>query len=284
MAFFTSKSMMEDAKKGRYAVPAFNIENMEMIYEVIDTAVEMNSPIILQTTPSTVKYAGVNMLRAMVYEAAKDCKVPVALHLDHGDSFELAVRALRAGYTSLMIDGSKLSFDENIAVSKKVADIGRAAGIPVEAELGKVGGKEDELEVSDKSESYTDPDQAKEFVLRTGVDSLAVAIGTAHGFYKGKPKLDFERLAKISEVVDVLLVLHGASGVPENDVKKAVELGISKVNFATELRAALTQGVREALEDKSIFDPKVYMNKGKKVLRETVKQKILMCGSFDKVK
>lgn len=282
MAFVTSKSMMEDAQKGGYAVPAFNVENMEMVYAVVGTAEEMNSPIIIQTTPSTVKYASAEMFKAMVYEAAKNSKVPVALHLDHGDSFELAVKALRAGYTSLMIDGSKLSFEDNINVSKKVVEIGKAAGIPVEAELGKVGGKEDEHEVSDKCAAYTDPEEAKEFVSRTGIDSLAVAIGTAHGFYKGEPKLDFERLSEIRKMVDVLLVLHGASGVPEKDVKKAIELGISKVNFATELRAALTEGVRQALEDKSIYDPKVYLNKGKKVLRETVIEKILMCGSSDK--
>lgn len=282
MPFVTSKSMMEDAKRGGYAVAAFNIENMEMVQAVLDTAAEMKSPVIIQTTPSTVKYAGVDMLEAMVHKAAKNCPVPVALHLDHGSSFDLAVKALRAGYTSVMIDGSKLKFEENIAVTKKVVEIGRAAGIPVEAELGKVGGKEDELEVSEKSASYTDPLEAKEFIAKTGADSLAVAIGTAHGFYKGEPKLDFDRLRKIRDEVDVLLVLHGASGVPDKDVRKAIELGICKVNFATELRAAMTKGVREALEDKSVFDPKVYMTRGKDAVKEIVRHKITVCGSNGK--
>lgn len=282
MSLVTSKKIMEDAQKGKYAIPAFNIENMEMVQAVLETAEKMRSPVIIQTTPSTVKYAGVDMLKVMVMSAAEKCSVPVALHLDHGESYELAVSALRAGYSSIMIDGSKLNFEDNIAVSQKVVKMAKAVGIPVEAELGKVGGKEDDLVVSDKCAAYTDPLEAKEFVRRTGVDSLAVAIGTAHGFYKGEPKLDFERLAKIRDEVDVLLVLHGASGVPDESVRKAVSLGISKVNFATELRAAMTKGVRKALEDESVIDPKVFMKNGKKYVMEVVKQKILVCGSNNK--
>ncbi|HBF40159.1 MAG TPA: fructose-1,6-bisphosphate aldolase, class II [Firmicutes bacterium] len=278
MPLVTSKQMMVDAQNGKYAVAAFNIENMEMVQTVLETAAELQAPVMIQTTPGTVKYAGVAMLAAMVQTAAKTCPVPVALHLDHGESYELAVQALHSGYTSIMIDGSKLPFKENIALSKRVVDMAHAVGIPVEAELGKVGGKEDSLEVSDKSAAFTDPGEAKEFVLQTGIDSLAVAIGTAHGFYKGEPKLDFDRLAKIRDVVEILLVLHGASGVPDDMVRKAVALGISKVNFATELRAALTRGVREALVDQSIIDPKKFMASGKKAVKEIVKQKIIICG------
>ena len=166
-----------------------------------------------------------------------------------------------------------------------MVELARAAQVPVEAELGKVGGKEDSLEVSDKAAAYTDPEEARQFVADTGVDSLAVAIGTAHGFYKGEPKLDFERLAKIRATVDaaVILVLHGASGVPDESVRRSVALGVSKVNFATELRAALTQGVRQALTDPAIFDPKVFMTQGKKSVQETVRQKIILCGSDRKV-
>lgn len=282
MPLVTSKRMLEDAQKGNYAVAAFNIENMEMVQAVLETATELRAPVMIQTTPGTVKYAGVKMLAAMVHAAAKSCPVPVALHLDHGESFDLAVQALHAGYTSIMIDGSKLLFEENIAISKRVVELSHAVGIPVEAELGKVGGKEDGLEVSDKSATYTDPPEAKEFVKQTGIDSLAVAIGTAHGFYKGEPKLDFERLGEIRKVVEVLLVLHGASGVPDDMVRKAVSLGISKVNFATELRAALTRGVRDALVDQSIIDPKKFMAGGKKAVQEIVKQKINLCGSAGK--
>ncbi len=282
MPLVTSKRMLEDAQKGNYAVAAFNIENMEMVQAVLETATELRAPVMIQTTPGTVKYAGVKMLAAMVHAAAESCPVPVALHLDHGESFDLTVQALHAGYTSIMIDGSKLPFEENIAISKRVVEMSHAVGIPVEAELGKVGGKEDGLEVSDKSATYTDPAEAKEFVKRTGIDSLAVAIGTAHGFYKGEPKLDFERLGEIRKVVEVLLVLHGASGVPDDMVRKAVSLGISKVNFATELRAALTRGVRAALVDQSIIDPKKFMAGGKKAVQEIVKQKINLCGSAGK--
>ncbi len=282
MPLVTSKRMLEDAQKGNYAVAAFNIENMEMVQAVLETATELQAPVMIQTTPGTVKYAGVKMLAAMVHAAAKSCPVPVALHLDHGESFDLAVQALHSGYTSIMIDGSKLPFEENIAISKRVVEMSHAVGIPVEAELGKVGGKEDGLVVSDKSATYTDPAEAKEFVKQTGLDSLAVAIGTAHGFYKGEPKLDFERLGEIRKFVEVLLVLHGASGVPDDMVRKAIALGISKVNFATELRAALTRGVREALVDQSIIDPKKFMAGGKKAVQEIVKQKINLCGSAGK--
>lgn len=279
MSFVTSQQMLEDARNGQYAVPAFNIENMEMVQAVLQTAAELRSPVMLQTTPSTVKYAGVEMLQAMVRAAAELCPVPVALHLDHGESSDLAVQALRAGYTSVMIDGSKLPLAENIAITQKVVGIARAVRIPVEAELGKVGGKEDGLEVSAKEAAYTDPEEARQFVEATGVNSLAVAIGTAHGFYKGEPKLDFERLARIRAIVDVILVLHGASGVPDEAVRRCIALGVSKVNFATELRAALTRGVREALTDPGIIDPKVFMKAGKQCVQETVRQKILVCGS-----
>lgn len=282
MPFVTSKKMLEDARKGNYAIAAFNIENMEMAQAVLAEATELNAPVILQTTPSTVKYAGITMLQTIVECAAKVCRIPVAFHLDHGESLNLAVQALKSGYTSLMIDGSKLPFEENMIVTRKVVEMASAVGIPVEAELGKVGGKEDGLEVSEKSATYTDPDEAKEFVARTGVDALAVAIGTAHGFYKGEPKLDFERLDKIRSQVDVILVLHGASGVPDDTVRRTIGLGISKVNFATELRAAMTTGVREALADHKVIDPKIFLTQGQKRVREIVRQKIMLCGCDQK--
>jgi tagatose 1,6-diphosphate aldolase GatY/KbaY len=277
----TSKKILQDARNGRYAVPAFNIENMEMAQAVIETAEEMDSPVIVQTTPSTVRYAGIGMLKAIVYEKAKCSPVPVVLHLDHGESFNLIIEAIRAGYTSLMIDGSGLGFEENISLTKKVVDIARVLNIPVEAELGRVGGKEDKTE-SGQGSAYTDPGEAEEFVAMTGIDSLAVAIGTAHGFYKGTPKLDFDRLSAIRDKIEVPLVLHGASGVPDEAVKKAIELGICKVNFATELRAAMTRGVREALEDKGIFDPKAYLARGKNEVKKVVKRKIMLCQSTGK--
>ena len=199
----------------------------------------------LQTTPSTVRYGGLETYYALVKAEAEKASVPVALHLDHGDSFDLVVKALREGYTSVMIDGSSKSFEENIELTKKVVDVAKPNNIPVEAELGKIGGKEDDLEVKDGN--YTDPLEAKVFVERTGVTSLAVAVGTAHGIYAETPVLDKERVSKIKEVVDIPLVLHGGSGLSNEDVRECIKRGICKVNFATELRIAFTDGIKEEL-------------------------------------
>ena len=281
MAFVTSTEMLKKADENGYAVGAFNVENMEMVMAVIKACEELNSPAILQTTPSTVKYAGLDMYYANVSAAAEKASVPIALHLDHGNSFDLAMQALKVGYTSIMIDGSKESFEDNISVSKRVADACRPNGIPVEAELGKVGGKEDDLECNDPG--YTDPEDAVKFVKETGVTSLAVAIGTAHGFYKGEPKLDLDRLTEIRKVVDIPLVLHGASGVPDDTVKECIKRGISKVNFATELRVAYSDGIKEYLKDNpEAFDPKKYDAVGMAKVTELVKKKIKVCGSENK--
>ena len=208
---------------------------------------------------------------------AAKASVPVCLHLDHGSSFELAMQAIHAGYTSVMIDGSKLDFEGNIAETKRVADVANALNIPCEAELGKVGGKEDDLEA--EADTNTDPQEAREFVERTGVTSLAVAIGTAHGFYVGTPVLDKERLSEIREVVDIPLVLHGASGLSDEDVSDCVKRGICKVNFATELRAAYTKAVKELLEEKpDTIDPKAYGKVGIQAVKELVMARMKVCG------
>ncbi len=281
MSLVTTKEMLLDAQKGGYAVGAFNVENMEMVMATIKAAEELNAPAILQTTPSTVKYAGLALYYANVSAAAKAAKVPIALHLDHGSSFELAMQALREGYTSIMIDGSHESFEGNISVSKRVADACHPSGVPVEAELGKVGGKEDDL-VAD-GPAYTDPQDAVKFVNETGIDSLAVAIGTAHGIYKGEPKLDMDRLSEIRKVIEIPLVLHGASGVPDEAVKETIKRGICKVNFATELRIAFSNGIKSYLkEDPEVFDPKKYCKVGMANVTELVKKKILVCGSDNK--
>lgn len=283
MSFVTSEKMLLDAQKGGYAVGAFNVENMEMVMAVIAAAEELRAPLMLQTTPSTIKYAGLDMYLANVKAAAERASVPVCLHLDHGDSFDLAMRALRTGYTSIMIDGSHNVFEENIAVTKAVADACRPSGIPVEAELGKVGGKEDDLD-GGEGNGYTDPLEAKEFVERTGVTSLAVAIGTAHGVYKGVPKLDLDRLAEIRKVVDIPLVLHGASGLSEEAVVESIKRGICKVNFATELRIAYTDGVREFLAaNPDAFDPKKYGKVAMEHVKAIVETRMKMCGCTDRV-
>ena len=281
MPLVTTKEILLKAQEGKYAVGAFNVENMEMVMAVIEAAEELNAPVIMQTTPSTVKYAGLDYYLSNVATAARNAKVPVAMHLDHGSSFDLAMQALRSGYTSIMIDGSHSVFEENIDITKRVVDACKPSNIPVEAELGKVGGKEDDLDGG--SGGYTDPQEAKEFVEKTKVDSLAIAIGTAHGVYDGIPKLDLDRLSEIRELVDIPLVLHGASGLSEESVKESIRRGISKVNFATELRIAYTDGVKEILEDKpDTIDPKKYGAAGKIKVKELVKNRIEMCGSINK--
>lgn len=279
MPLVTTKQLLLDAQKGGYAIGAFNVENMEMVQAVVAAAEELRSPVILQTTPSTVKYADVEYFYANAKAAADKATVPVVMHLDHGNSFELAMRAYRAGYTSIMIDGSHGTFEENIAVSKAVADACHPSGIPVEAELGKVGGKEDDLEGGDQN-PYTDPEEARIFVEATGVDSLAVAIGTAHGVYKGIPKLDINRLSEIRQVVSIPLVLHGTSGVPDDTVRECIRRGICKVNYATDLRIAFTKGVTRVLsEHPETIDPKKYNAAGREEVKKYVMDKMIVCGS-----
>ncbi len=284
MPLVTTKQLLLDAQENDYAVGAFNVENMEMVQAVVAAAEELKSPVIMQTTPSTVKYADMAYFYANVKAAAEMTNVPVVMHLDHGSSFELAMQALRAGYMSIMIDGSHGTFEENIVISKAVVDVCHPCGIPVEAELGKVGGKEDDLE-GGEGNLYTDPQEAKMFVEKTGVDSLAVAIGTAHGVYKGIPKLDVERLSTIREVVSIPLVLHGTSGVPDDAVVECIRRGICKVNYATDLRIAFSKGVKSVLhEHPETIDPKKYNAQGREKVKQYVMSKIKVCGSVGKAK
>lgn len=278
----TSKELLLDAQKNHYAVGAFNVENMEMVMAVLAAAEEQNSPVIMQTTPGTVKYAGFDYYFANVKAAAERTKIPVVMHLDHGNSFAMAMQAFRAGYTSIMIDGSKLPFEENIDLTKSVVNVCHASNVPVEGELGKVGGKENNLENDDEN-PYTDPQEAKEFVERTGVDSLAIGIGTAHGVYKGIPKVNMEVLSAVRAVVDVPLVMHGTSGVPDEQVRDAVRRGICKVNYATDLRIAFTNGVKAYMNNNpNAFDPKKYSAPGMKEVTAYVAQKMQVVGSVGK--
>ncbi|HUM84059.1 MAG TPA: class II fructose-1,6-bisphosphate aldolase [Lachnospiraceae bacterium] len=280
MSLVTTKEIMLMAQEDHYAVGAFNAENMEMVQAIAEAAEEQNSPVIIQTTPGTIKYAGLDYYLANVKAAAERVHVPVAMHLDHGSSFELAMQALRTGYTSIMIDGSKLSFEDNIELTKRVVAACSASGIPVEAEIGTIGGKEDGMA---GKPVYTEPEDAKKFAESTGVDSLAVAIGTSHGVYKGTPHLAVERLSEIRAVVSVPLVLHGTSGVPDDQVRDCVSRGICKVNYATDLRIAFTDGVRSFLkENPDAFDPKKYGAVGRENVKAYVKQKMEVVGSVGK--
>ena len=278
MPFTTTHEMLKQAQAGGYAVGAFNAENLEMAQAIVAAAEEENAPVIIQTTPGTLKYAGPKCFAGLVKRLARDAKVPVALHLDHGSSFELAKECAWEGYTSLMIDGSKLPYEENIALTRSVVEM--AGSLPVEAELGTVGGKEDGMEAKPQ---YTDPDQAADFVDRTGISSFAVAIGTAHGVYRGEPKLDLDRLAEVRARVDIPLVLHGTSGVPEDQVRACIARGICKVNYATELRQVFTAAVRQALNDQpEAYDPKKYLAEGRKAVQARVRELIRLLGSDGK--
>ena len=282
LGLVNTREMFAKAIKGGYAIPAFNFNNMEQMQAIIKAAVETKSPVILQVSKGARQYANATLLRYMAQgavEYAKELGCPnpqIVLHLDHGDTFETCKSCIDSGFSSVMIDGSKLDYESNIEVSKKVADVAASMGIPCEAELGKVGGKEDDLVAV--ADTNTDPQEAREFVERTGVTSLAVAIGTAHGFYVGTPVLDKERLSEIREVVDIPLVLHGASGLSDEDVMDCVKRGICKVNFATELRAAYSKAVRETLEDEKVFDPKAYGKAGIAAVKELVMARMKVCG------
>ena len=272
----TLKELLDQAKVEHKAVGAFNGTTLEAIRGIIQAAEELNAPVILQHAQSHDDLIDLEEIGPVMKYYAERAKVPVALHLDHGSSFERCVQALRLGFTSVMYDASAKSFEENASETAEIVKIAHAVGASVEAELGKVGGKEDDLEAENDS-PYTDPQQAKEFAERTNATSLAVAIGTAHGLYQGTPKLDFERLAAIREVVSIPLVLHG---VPDDAVRESIRLGICKVNFATELRIAYSDGVKKYLaENPDGFDPKKYGAAGMENVTALVKEKISVCGS-----
>jgi len=299
----TNKDLMVPARKKGYGIGAFNTNNLEVVQAVAEAAVEEKSPAIVAVTPSAIKYGGLPYLSMIVRTAAELAPVPMSLHLDHGEDFETAAKCVDAGFTSVMIDGSHLKFEDNIALTKRVVDVAHPKGVSVEAELGRLAGVE-ESTVEEKDAILTDPNSAKAFVERTGVDALAVAIGTSHGAYKFKtePKLDFERLAQISREVSLPLVLHGASsvpkwiiekaakygaqlegakGIPEEHIQKAISMGIAKINIDTDLRLAFTATVREVLANSpKEFDPRKILGPAKEAMKQVVKGKMrLFCSS-----
>ncbi|MDK2798796.1 MAG: fructose-bisphosphate aldolase, class [Clostridiales bacterium] len=275
----TGKQILDKAHKEGYAVGAFNINNMEILQAIIEAAEEERSPVIIQTSEGAIKYAGIDYIKAMVYVAAQKASVPVALHLDHGTTYETIISCIRNGYTSVMIDGSHHPLEENIAVTNEIIKIAHACGVSVEAELGRLGGVEDNISVDEKDARLTHPDEAVKFVKETGVDSLAIAIGTAHGKYKGEPKLDFERLDTIKKLLNMPIVLHGASGVPEDAIKKAVSLGINKINIDTDIRIAFTEGVKSVIVNKpEEYDPRKVLAPAKEEMKKVVKAKMQLFG------
>ncbi|MEI3607244.1 tagatose-bisphosphate aldolase subunit GatY [Pseudogracilibacillus sp. SE30717A] len=284
MGYVTNtKDMLIKARQGGYAIPAFNIHNLETIQAVVEAASALRSPLILAATPGTMDYSGRSYIQSIAENAAKENDIPIALHLDHHETVESIKESLKLGVKSVMIDGSMGSFEDNIAITKKVVEVAHVFGATVEAELGKLVGQEDDIIVEEKDAEYTDPDQAAIFVKETRIDSLAVAIGTGHGVYEIKPNLDLARLEKIKEVVDIPLVLHGASGISTEDVRKCIALGCAKVNISTELKVPFSNEVRQYLIDHpEETDIRKYMSPAKNVMKEIATEKIIMCMSDGK--
>lgn len=275
--------LLQKAEAGGYAVGAFNCNNMEIVQAIVAAAEAEQAPVIIQASQGAIKYAGIEYIAALTATAAAKSSVPVALHLDHGTSFEQCMKCIAAGFTSVMIDGSKHPLEDNIALTNKVLEVARAVGVSVEAELGKIGGTEDDITVSDRDALFTDPEEALRFVEATGVTSLAVAIGTAHGRYKGVPKLDFERLVKIKQLVKIPIVLHGSSGVPDDAIKEAIKLGVRKVNIDTNIREAFVNGARKVMAEKpEEIDPRNVLGPARLAATEVIREKIRLFGSSGK--
>lgn len=275
MPLVTLAEVLEEADAGGYAVGAFNCNNMEIIQGIIRAAEAEATPVIIQASQGAIKYAGLEYITALVRVAAAQTTVPVALHLDHGTDFKQILRCLRAGFTSVMIDGSQYPLQENIALTRRVAEIAHAMGASVEGELGRIGGTEDQISVSEREATMTDPGEARHFAMETGVDALAVAIGTAHGRYQGTPELDFERLEAIARAVPVPLVLHGSSGVPDGDIRRAVKLGVRKINIDTDIRIAFVAAVRRMLAAApEEIDPRKVLGPAREAITGVIRHKI----------
>ena len=283
MPLVNLKYLMDRAEEGKYAVGAFNCNNMEIVQAIVEAAEEENSPVIIQASQGAIKYAGLDYIVALVKTAAEGSTIPICLHLDHGTDFDQVCECIKRGFTSVMYDGSKHPLEENIRITKEVLKIARAAGVSVEGELGKIGGTEDEVHVDEKDAMYTDPQEAKYYVDQTGVDALAIAIGTAHGQYKGEPKLRFDILEEVKKVVDSPIVLHGSSGVPDEAIRKAVDLGVRKINIDTNIREAFVKGVHEAIaKNPKEIDPRKILGPAKEEMKQIVREKIRLFGSSGK--
>lgn len=273
------KDQLSEAETGGYAVGMFNVMTVEMLQAVVDAAEEIRSPVIIGTSEGMAAYIGMRNVAALVREAALGSRVPMSLHLDHGTGLPVVAEAIAAGYTSVMIDGSKNPLEDNIAVTRKA--VGMAPeGVTVEGELGRIVGTEDVVSVSEREASMTAPGEAERFAAEAGIDCLAVSIGNAHGIYKGAPELDMDRLRDIKAVVDVPLVLHGASGIPDDAVRQAISLGIRKINIATDLQVAFTKRVRAVLEgDSKVYDPRKVLGPGREDMKAIVREKMQLFGS-----
>jgi fructose-bisphosphate aldolase class II len=283
LALVTSKEILINAQKKGYAIGAFNANNLEFIQAIVEAAEEENAPVILQISQGAIRYAGLDYATSIAKIAADNAKVPVVLHLDHGTSFEQNVLALRAGFTSLMFDGSKQPYEINVKTTKKIVEIAHAASVPVEAELGRIVRCDDGFKPDEIEKFKTDPKKAKKFVEETNCDSLAIAVGSVHGMRNKQAILDIERIKKIRKEVDIPLVSHGSSGVNLKSLKKGIKAGLCKVNVATALNLAFLDGIKEAINSNpNVTDFRLILGEGKKKLKDVVKHYIKFLGSSGK--
>jgi fructose-bisphosphate aldolase class II len=280
MPLVSMSEILPQAKANKYAVGQFNMNNLEFTQAIIDASIEENSPVIFGVSEGAMRYMGLDYTVAMAKVAAERASVPVALHLDHGSSFEVVMKCIQAGFSSVMFDGSHYPLEENIRLTKKVVEAAHAVGVSVEGELGTIGGVEDDLNVADEDAKLAKPEEAIRFWQETGVDALAIAVGTAHGMYKAEPKIRFDIIDEVARNIDAPIVLHGGSGVPDEDIVKAISLGVGKINVNTENQVAMTKVVRELLAAKpNMIDPRKYLGPAREAIKETVRGKIRLFGS-----
>lgn len=275
--------MLKKAKAEKYAVGHFNINNLEFTQAIVEAAEEEKSPVILGVSEGAVKYMGLEYTVALAQAAANKASVPIALHLDHGSSFEVAMKLIRAGFSSVMFDGSKYTYNENVQLTKKVVEASHAMGVSVEGELGTIGGTEDDISIAEEDALLANPEEAIKFYKETNVDALAIAVGSAHGVYKGVPKIRFDIIEAVSNKIDIPLVLHGGTGIPDDTIRKAISLGIGKVNVNTENQIVMTNKLREIFAaDSNVFDPRKYLGPARAEIKEAVREKIRLFGSDGK--
>ncbi|UHA75240.1 class II fructose-1,6-bisphosphate aldolase [Paenibacillus sp. 481] len=280
MPLVSMNEFLPKAKENKFAVGQFNINNLEFVQAITDAGIETNSPLIFGVSEGALKYMGIEYTVAMAQAAAAKSGLPIALHLDHGSTFEVAMKCIRAGFSSVMFDGSHHSFEDNIRLTKEVVKAAHAMGVSVEGELGTIGGTEDDLTVDEEHATLAKPEEAIRFWEETGVDALAIAVGTAHGMYKGEPKIHFDIIEAVTSKIPVPVVLHGGSGVPDDAIQKAIAAGVGKINVNTENQVACTTTIREVLaKDANIYDPRKYLVPARDAIKATVLEKIRLFGS-----
>ncbi|NBI31072.1 class II fructose-1,6-bisphosphate aldolase [Chengkuizengella marina] len=280
MPLVSMNEFLPAAKEKKFAVGQFNMNNLEFSQAIVQAAMEENSPFIFGVSEGALKYMGIEFTVAMAEAAAKQSGLPIALHLDHGSSFEVAMKCIRAGFSSVMFDGSHHSYEENVRLTKEVVKTAHAMGVSVEGELGTIGGVEDDISVDESDANLAKPEEAIRFYEETGVDCLAIAVGTAHGMYSGEPDIKFDIIEEVTKNIPVPVVLHGGSGVPDEMIRKSIEAGVGKINVNTENQVALTNAIRNVLNSNdSVYDPRKYLGPGKEAMVEVVKSKIKLFGS-----